>query len=62
MAKSRIRVIRILVYEGSPEWVRETMAWSVCKPDTPIKIVTNTITEVERKEETINEDATGTHA
>jgi hypothetical protein len=53
MSSPKIRITRTLVYEGSPEWIRETMAYSACSPGAPIEVIGNTITETERKEETI---------
>lgn len=53
--KSRIRVTRTLVYEGSPDWVQRTMNRSACKLNEPYRILDNTITEIGRKEEVIEE-------
>lgn len=60
--RSRVRITRTLVYEGSPEWVRETMAWSACNPNKPIKVIGNTITETERREENISDSEAVTSA
>lgn len=53
---ARVRVTRVLVYEGEKGWVERTLSRSAVKPDKPLSIsgVAMTITETERKEEEVD--------
>lgn len=52
---ARVRVTRVLVYEGERDWVENTLSRSAVKLDKPLSMgVLMTITETERKEEEVD--------
>ena len=56
---TKIRVTRVLVYEGEEEWVRRSLDpfHSYVRADTPFVAGRGSITEIERKEERVNDRA-----
>ena len=56
---ARIRVIRVLVYDGEEEWVRRSLDpfHTYVRADTPFVTDRGSITEIERKEERVNDRA-----
>lgn len=51
-----IKITRTLIYKGEEKWVRDTLEKSFVQPDRPFPLPRGGITELERREEEVEED------